>query len=242
MAAVERGNESQKASSDGATSFELKFLVSEQVAARVEAWAGDRLALDEHGDPIHDGRYFTTTLYLDTPAFDVFFRTPGFRRRKYRVRRYGSESTLFLERKVRRGDEVRKQREPVALAELDRLLAPSAPATAETWFRREVLDRGMGPSGLVSYWRTAFVGAGSDGPLRLTLDRAVRGRATSTLEVAAVDGGHPLVDGEVICELKFKAAMPALFRQLVADLALAPASVSKYRRLMAVARANEGTR
>jgi len=70
----------------------------------------------------------------------------------------------------------------------------------------------------------------------------VRGRATSTLEVAAVDGGHPLVDGEVICELKFKAAMPALFRQLVADLALAPASVSKYRRLMAVARANEGTR
>jgi hypothetical protein len=33
----------------------------------------------------------------------------------------------------------------------------------------------------------------------------------------------------VVCEFKFRTAMPALFRGLVADLGLVPAGVSKYR-------------
>ena len=44
----------------------------------------------------------------------------------------------------------------------------------------------------------------------------------------AVGSVPPLVD-RVVCEFKFRNAMPALFRGIVADLALTPAPVSKYR-------------
>ena len=40
-------------------------------------------------------------MYCDTQALDVFHRTPGYRRRKYRVRRYDEAWDVHLERKVR---------------------------------------------------------------------------------------------------------------------------------------------
>ena len=38
--------------------------------------------------------------------------------------------------------------------------------------------------------------------------------------------------GEVICEFKFRESLPVLFQQIIAEMQLQPASVSKYRRLM----------
>jgi len=42
--------------------------------------------------------YQTTSLYFDNASYDVFNRRGSFGRSKYRIRRYGEESSAFLER------------------------------------------------------------------------------------------------------------------------------------------------
>jgi hypothetical protein len=65
--------------------------------------------------------------------------------------------------------------------------------------------------------------------LRLTLDRRVHGILTNEWSLAPFEGGLPLLTGQVILELKFHSALPALFKELVQDLRLSPHTVSKYR-------------
>src|SRR5262245_60244966 len=133
--------------------YELKFLVTALEAARIEAWARKLLLPDPHG---LKGTYQTTTLYLDTAFFDVYHKRPGYRRNKYRVRRYGGGELVHLERKKRQGDRVRKRREMLPLLELARL---SDPDGAGTWFGQRIGERGLRPVCWVTYARTAFVGA-----------------------------------------------------------------------------------
>jgi len=218
--------------------YELKFLLAEPVAGEIEAWARDRLAVDRHADPALGRQYRTTTLYLDTPALDVLHALPGFRRRKYRLRRYGREPRLYLERKIRRGDAVRKRRVAVpeeALATLAGGEAAHGGAEGDAWFRSEIAQRTLGPAATITYLRTAFEGGDGPGPRRLTLDRAIRGARTRDWKVATPDPGLELGEGVVICELKFRGALPAPFRDLIAAFKLKPAAASKYRRLMRAA-------
>jgi hypothetical protein len=210
--------------------FELKFLVEDAQAREVEAWASARIMLDPHGDPSLGGAYRTTTLYLDTPALDVFHRSPSFKRSKHRLRRYGSEPRVYLERKAKDGDRVRKQRNAIPDEELSLLAAPLSVTTwPGHWFHRRLLDRGLRPSALVVYHRTAYVGSGADGLFRLTLDRRLRGSRIGEWAVPAEEGGLPLLTGQVILELKFRLALPVLFKDLVQSMRLGPSLVSKYR-------------
>jgi hypothetical protein len=210
--------------------YELKFLVDEAKACEVEAWASARLRPDPHGNPALDGAYRTTTLYLDTPALDVFHRTPSFKRSKHRLRRYGTEPHVFLERKTKDGDKVRKQRNSIPDEELSFLSTPLSVMTwPGHWFHRRLLDRGLRPSALIAYQRTAYIGNGGGSPFRLTLDRRLRGSLASEWGVPPEEGGLPLLTGHVILELKFRAALPAALKELVQSLRLSPGAVSKYR-------------
>jgi hypothetical protein len=210
--------------------FELKFLLDENRAREVESWARERLVPDPHRDPTLDGAYRTTSLYCDTPELDVYHRRPKYRRSKFRVRRYGAMPWVFLERKSKRGDRVAKQRVTVAEGELDSLAHPmSLVDWPGHWFHLRLLARRLGPACRITYERTAFAGTCPGGPLRLTLDRRLRGVLAQDWVAAPFEGGLPLLTGRVILEFKFRAALPALFRQLVADFRLAPAGVSKYR-------------
>jgi hypothetical protein len=210
--------------------YELKFLLDEARAQEVERWARQRLALDPHGDPALGGAYRTTSLYFDTPGLDVYHRAPSYKRRKFRVRRYGDAPGAFLERKSKWGDRVAKRRTAVPEEELPRLVNPMSLVTwPGHWFHRNLLARRLGPACRIAYQRTAYVGAGADGPLRLTLDRRVRGVLTAEWSPAPFDGGLPLLTGQVILEFKFRLALPALFKEVVADLRLRPGAVSKYR-------------
>src|SRR5262249_22260166 len=101
-----------------APAFELKFLVDEDRARAAEAWARHHLVPDPPGDPALGGASGTTSLYFDTPELDVYHRSPKYRRRKYRVRRYGAEPWTFLERKSKWGDRVAKRRSRVHEAEV----------------------------------------------------------------------------------------------------------------------------
>jgi hypothetical protein len=204
--------------------------VDEGVAVEAEAWALPRLAPDPHGDLVLGGAYRTTTLYLDTPALDVFHQRPSFRRSKHRLRRYAAEPRVYLERKTKDGDRVRKQRSSVPDEEVLLLSAPlSVTAWPGHWFHRRLLDRGLRPSALVVYQRRAFLGGGPGGSFRLTIDRRLRGSLSADWAVPPEDGGLTLFPGRAVLELKFRTALPAAFKELVGALRLNPCPVSKYR-------------
>jgi hypothetical protein len=209
-----------------APAFELKFHLPADCAGRVEAWARQRLAPDPHGE---DGTYAITTLYCDTPSFDVYHRSPGFRRDKHRLRRYGTAAQVYLERKTRQGDRVRKRRDAIDLADLPLLGADVEDAWPGAWFLRRVRWRQLRPACRIAYLRTAFQGAAAAGPVRLTLDRDVTGVPAGEWDLGPVEAGKPLLPGGVILEMKFRACLPELFRELLDELPPTMGRVSKYR-------------
>jgi len=221
------------ARSDGSTAYEVKFLIDHSLTPAVESWAVQHLHRDPHGDPDRGGSYQITSLYTDTPSFDVYHRTPRFRRRKYRLRRYGAEEIVHLERKVRRGERVTKRRTSVAESELSLLgEALTLPDWEGYWFHKSLLEKSLVPTCLITYQRTAFLSQGTAGPLRLTLDHHVQGQLATEWSLYGTGPGLPLLPDQVVLELKFRDAMPPLFKQLVADLQLVPTGVSKYRRCL----------
>jgi hypothetical protein len=210
--------------------FELKFLVEHGLAADIEAWGRAHMALDPHGTTELAGAYHTTSLYLDTPRLDVYHRVRWFKRRKFRVRRYGTEACVFLERKTRRGDRVAKRRTSVPDGELPWLGRTQAePSWAGHWFQRRLQLRGLAPACRVGYRRTALVADWGGSPQRLTFDRDLAGVPATSWSVAPLEKGLPLLVERVIVEMKFQGAMPRPFKDLVAASRLDPCRVSKYR-------------
>jgi hypothetical protein len=210
--------------------FELKFLVNEEQARRVEAWIAPRLTLDAHADPRLGNAYRISSVYLDTDDLAVFHRAPLYARRKFRLRRYGDGPGVFLERKTKWGARLVKRRTPIAPADLGRLLdGKYDPTWAGRWFQRHILARRLRPTCHLCYDRVAYVGY-DDGPVRLTIDRRVIAAPHGEWGLQVAERGRTLLEGEAILELKFTGLLPVLFRRLVYELALAPNTVSKYRR------------
>jgi hypothetical protein len=215
--------------------FEVKFLLTEAEAREVERRLRRRLTPDSHGDPALGGAYRVTSVYFDTSAFDVYRRSEGHRRRKFRVRRYGTSPTAYLERKTKSAQQVRKRRTAIPLAELPRLAGALTADWPGAWFVKRLALRDLRPVCRVTYERVALVGHTPDGPIRATFDRAAVGGPTTGPVPEPVGDGPRLLDGEVIAELKFLGAMPVLFKSVVEDLRLTPSPVSKYRRCVEAA-------
>lgn len=210
--------------------YEMKFLLAEHQAREVEAALRGRLALDPNCDPSLDNAYRVTTVYSDTPAHDVYYRVGQHRRRRFRLRRYGDEQRAYVERKTRHGERVWKRRSIVEQGELPLLSGFSTPADwPGHWFHRQLLRRDLRPVCCVQYVRRALVGADSEGALRLTFDRQVRGAALSDWDLVPAADPLPLLEDRVICEFKFRGKLPAVFKAVIHDLQLAPAGVSKFR-------------
>lgn len=210
--------------------FELKFQVPEQLARQVAAWAREHLQLDPHALPELDHAYRVHGLYFDTPALDVFHRSQGYKKKKYRLRRYGDGDAIFLEQKRKSAGRVAKRRVQVETAELARLC--ETPLELEwhgAWFHRRISVRKLQPACAISYDRQAFFGHNAEGPLRLTLDRRVRSQLASGWTVAEVADGVPLLTDQVLLELKYRRHLPGLFKGLMQDFGLTPRPLSKYR-------------
>jgi hypothetical protein len=209
--------------------YEMKFLLRDAQAAEVIAWARERLTPDAHADPVTGG-YLIHTLYFDTHDQRIFRRLGSYKRCKYRVRRYGSEPLIYLERKMKIGDRVRKRRIAIPQAELACLeyfrMEPDWPGR---WFQQRLWARSLKPAYLMSYERAAYIGANSEGPLRLTLDRCVTCSPQPALNLEAAQEARLLLSGRQVLELKFRGWMPALFRRLVAEFSLQPTALSKYQ-------------
>lgn len=216
--------------------YEVKYLLPAAAADGLQDWARASLAADPHADPALQGAYEITTLYLDTPRFDVFHRARELDETKYRLRRYGEGSLVYLERKRRRKDRVTKRRTPVAAGELGRLGA-AGDDWAGAWFRGEIGARGFRPVCGLTYLRTAFFGAGETGPFRLTFDRGIRGVPRAEWSLGRVEGeATRIAEGLTIVEMKFREALPEVLKRVIAKLEMRPSGLSKYRAACRAAR------
>jgi hypothetical protein len=242
---VEPGLESPSlyvAAAGNVPAYELKFLLTAAQAVEIEERVRGHLVFDPHADLAAGFGYHTTSLYFDTPALDVFHRNPGFKRRKHRIRRYGDSPGVFLERKRKAADQVKKRRTLISTDEVFRL---AEEATEESWpghwFHGQLHKRQLAPVCRIAYERVALVGRSSEGPLRLTMDRNIRGSLTGDWDVAPMRAGLPILAGEIVCEFKYLGFLPMLFKEIIQAMQLTPRPVSKYRTFLRAVKVGDGS-
>ena len=228
-AATERGLAAALAPLPGDGAYEMKFVLPDELMAPVSDWARAHIPPDSHA--AGDELYHIHSVYLDTSAFDVYHRTEGYNESKYRVRRYGRESVLWLENKIKVKGWVRKVRTCIPEAELARLDLPEPdPTWAGDWFWRRMREYDLVPCCEIAYQRLARVGEAEGAPIRLTLDRQIRCAPTGRLELGKLDETEALLVGRNVLELKFRTGLPLLFKDLIREFRLAATPSSKYRR------------
>lgn len=210
--------------------YEIKFLVSEALAESALAWARKNLAPDPFAGGVTSDTYCVNSVYLDTAGFDVYHRKGSYGRCKYRVRRYGAEPIVFLERKLKTRGLVGKRRTRVPDREVTVLQHNLAdPDWTGYWFHRRLLARGLAPKCQIAYERVARVGLVPEGPVRMTLDRNVRSFPTSQWHVNDSGPWQPLLTNQCILEMKYRATLPNLFKGILQQLGVQPQAMSKYR-------------
>ncbi len=209
---------------------ETKFLLPVRQAEQVREWARLRLAPDPNAAGESLDNYTTTSLYFDTPGFDMLRRNGSYGRCKFRIRRYGSGEIVFLERKLKTHGLVSKRRSIVPIDDLV-LLEAKEPLKnwPGYWFHRRLIHRGFRCVWQISYDRMARVAATATGPVRLTLDRSVCVLPVERPIFHPAGSGYPVSEQRSILELKYLYSLPALFKELIGDFRLKPHPVSKYR-------------
>ena len=210
---------------------EIKFQVPEFAAQEILEWARSRFSPDPNANgDAHRGAYLITSLYFDTEDFDVYHRNGSFGRSKYRIRRYGPNQVVFLERKLKTRGLVSKRRGAVDVEELERLQEPEPdPGWPGFWYHQRLLARSLRPICQIGYRRTALVTMTKCGPIRLTLDRSIMAVPLTSARFTDFTPGTPISEEQVILEMKFRMDMPVIFKELVERLAIAPKRISKYR-------------
>jgi hypothetical protein len=180
----------------------------------------------------HGDEYQTSTLYMETPGFDVYRRQGSYGRSKYRIRRYGGSEVVFLERKFRTERLLAKRRTTVALNEIAKLSEiVDDRCWAGQWFQRRLQLRRLHPIVQLSYDRVARVAASPCGPVRLTIDRHLR--VLPLPDFAFLPPiGLAFLDRTRIIEMKYQGDVPALFRELAETFCLEAQKISKFRAAM----------
>jgi len=208
---------------------EIKFLIPRAIGMAVREWARRRLAADAHGTGSFGDEYHTTTIYFDSPEYDVYHRRRSFGRSKYRIRRYDDRPQAFLERKLRRPGMLTKRRTLIELDELTRLEQHAPDQWDGGWFHRRLLLRRLRPVCEVSYHRLAREGMAASGPIRLTLDERLHVALADRPEFASGRTGMHILEPSMILELKYRSTVPPVFKELVEEFGLRPQTTSKYR-------------
>ncbi len=209
---------------------EIKFIVDRLTGERIRTWAREHLEADPFGGGPFGDEYQTSSLYFDTAEQAVFHRRGSFGRAKYRIRRYDSSATVFLERKLRKPRVLIKRRTEVVADDLAYLESPAPSDWAGRWFEQRVRVRGLHVACQLSYHRVARGLMTPGGPVRLTVDDALRAVPAEGLRLGGDRaGGVPILGDRMIVEMKFRDQPPLIFKRLVEEFRLTPAKTSKYR-------------
>ena len=214
------------------SAFEIKFVVNQETGEKLRRRVRQMLTADPWASGPAADEYTITSLYFDTPDLAVYNRRGSYRRAKYRIRRYGTSDVVFLERKLRTKELLSKRRTNVRIEDLPLVIASDDAGLDASWpghwFRKRVQTRRLNAVCQISYERTARVGVTEYGPIRMTIDNGLRAAVTDGIEFKPVADAQPVTDATIV-EMKFRAGMPAVFKQLVEEFALEPERVSKYR-------------
>ncbi len=203
--------------------------------ARSSTGPHEHLGVDQHCDDSLVDSYEVNTLYLDTAELDLFYRTGVVGRSKHRIRRYGSERTLWLESKRKKGNVVRKTRTAASEEDvLDRLSSLSdGTAWSGDWFSQRILARQMQPAVQVHYLRFARTAVLGGESLRLTIDSQLHASPSYGWHVSSQSSNSEVSErtaaGTEILELKFHHRMPPLFKELLRTFPIPATGFSKYR-------------
>lgn len=208
---------------------EVKFVVPVSMRPGIVEWARQHLGPDGHGAGIDADEYSTSTLYFETPEFDVYQRQGSYGRSKYRIRQYGESDLVFLERKFRTDRLLAKRRTRVSGSDLLRLENDCPdPKWDGFWFHRRIVLRRLRPLLQLSYDRIAREGMSSTGPVRFTIDANLT--ALPMPDRAFLPGiGMPFLEGFAIIEIKYRISLPAMFRTLAEQFGLQLQKISKFR-------------
>lgn len=213
---------------------EKKYLLDGDTRERLTESIAEHLVPDKYG------RSTISSLYLDTPDFRIIRASIEAKlwshpyKEKLRLRTYGvpTDSTkVYLEIKKKYDGVVYKRRMSLSHAEaVDYIRGGEKPPDSQ--IMREIdyamnFYGGIRPTAVVSYERDAFFIR--DNPaIRVTFDSGVRYRSDG-LDLTLGNEGKPIVpDGLCIMEIKTDGAMPLWLSHRLDELAIFPASFSKY--------------
>ena len=233
--------------------FEIKFLIEESELEKLIPSVAARMQLDPHAHP-QTGGYTVEGIYFETLERDVFRRSPGYSRRKFRIRRYSEGPNVFLERKSKRKGIVSKRRTLLERSDLVNLLdriferthpslqrideetsrGQSGPSEMD-WFSRRIERLKLRPLLCLSYDRVAFLQMDNSGPIRLTLDRALGCCTLEQSQFPSKVAYQPFLEGNCIVEMKYRESIPTVFREIIDEFKLVSRPVSKFRNAIVAA-------
>jgi hypothetical protein len=209
---------------------ELKFVLTPEQLEPVAAWLRREMQPDPHAKPSADEHYLVHSLYFDSDDFATFHRQEGYDQVKYRARRYGAGTQIFVEEKSKRKGLVSKRRTAIQAQQLA-LLAPGAAESGwdADWFCRRLEASAQSVRCQIAYQRLARTGNSEGAAVRATLDRDLRCVLDSQLAFAELAGPGVRALEPLILELKYPVVLPSLFKRLIREFGLAARPISKYR-------------
>jgi len=210
---------------------ELKFLLTQEQRAALEAAFETPMMPDPHGEST------ICNVYYDTPDFRLIRASldkPVYKE-KLRLRSYGPaapEDAVFLELKKKYDGVVYKRRVSVPVRAAEDFFAGRAGLPDLGQIGREIeyacrFYGSLGPAVYLCYDRTAYY-ARDDHDLRVTFDRNIAWRREAVRLTAPAGGRYLLPRGPSLLEIKTAAAIPLWLVALLSRHGIRQAAFSKY--------------
>ena len=210
---------------------ELKFLLTGEQRAALEAAFADRMVPDPHGEST------ICNIYYDTPDYRLIrtsLEKPVYKE-KLRIRSYGPaapEQEVFLELKKKYKGIVYKRRVSLPLRAAEDYFAGRAPLPELGQIGREIeyfnqYYGGLVPALYLCYDRTAFFSRETT-DLRVTFDRAISWRQEGLTLASPAGGRQVLPKGASLMEIKAADAIPLWLVELLSRYSIRQTSFSKY--------------
>jgi hypothetical protein len=220
--------------------YELKYIIPERQTDALRVSLQPFCVRDPHARQDTD-QYPIRSLYLDTPALQLYGMSQQRRARRWkaRIRCYNGAASLFLEIKSKDHDMVKKQRAMIPIEGwLERLKAgpPLGASIAERTFTDRLQRHHLLPTLMVRCQREAWVST-IDAYARVTFDRRIECQAWQEWSLDGDERNWVSLDDErsmggvargVIVELKCLRAVPRWLSALARNLCLPKTRYSKY--------------
>ncbi len=220
--------------------YEFKYRVAEGLLSEIRAFLKPFVQPDSYARLHPDNRYCISTLYLDSPALDLYRSTANGERHRFklRIRSYSElpSDPVYLEVKERIDQVIRKERCKVprstAVEFLRNGCSVGSRGDATTYASFSLLARQIGarPILWVRYQREAYQAAAPE-PLRITFDTVLQHRIPPPFHPileSGRDGWQATPCQGAIVEIKFTGRFPSFALDLVRQMNLIRTSVPKY--------------